>query len=90
MCNRRDCISIHHNGVNCYILNNGFNIYKFKAKDSETNTEPVCLGDVSKDNPVYDMTKTGLYGYVYDFSFDCDIDDIYGIHKYLNKNHDLK
>ena len=39
------------------------------------------------------MKKTGLYGYVYDFSVDyniTDVDDILDIHKYLMKNHNLK
>ena len=34
------------------------------------------------------MKKTGLYGYVYDFSIDFDsieVDDILDIHKYLIK-----
>ena len=34
------------------------------------------------------MKRTGLYGYVYDFSVDydaIDIDDIVDIHKYLMK-----
>ena len=39
------------------------------------------------------MKKTGLYGYVYDFSVDYNItgvDDILDIHKYLMKNHNMK
>ena len=38
------------------------------------------------------MKKTGLNGYVYDFSFDCDaitFDDILDIHKYLMKKHNM-
>ena len=34
------------------------------------------------------MKKTGLYGYLYGFSADCDsgaVDDILDIHKYLMK-----
>ena len=37
--------------------------------------------------------KTGLNGYVYDFSVDYDVlalDDILGIHKCLMKKHDIK
>ena len=36
------------------------------------------------------MKKTGLNGYVYDFSVDydaIDVDDILDIHKYLMKKH---
>ena len=39
------------------------------------------------------MKKTGLDGYVYDFSFDYNaiaVDDILDIHKYLMKKHDKK
>ena len=39
------------------------------------------------------MKKTGLYGYVYDFSEDCDsidVSDILDIHKYLMKKHGIK
>ena len=39
------------------------------------------------------MKKTGLYGYVYDFSVDCDsidVADILDIHKYLMKKHNTK
>ena len=37
--------------------------------------------------------KTGLHGYVYEFSVDyniTDVDDIINIYKYLMKNHDIK
>ena len=39
------------------------------------------------------MKKTGLYGYIYDFSVDydsIDVDDILDIHKYLMKKRDIK
>ena len=29
------CLSLHYNGANSYLLVNGIEIYKFKAKDSE-------------------------------------------------------
>ena len=38
------------------------------------------------------MKKTGLNGYVYDFSVDYDaiaVDDILGIHKYLMKKNNM-
>ena len=58
--------SVNYNGVNSYIFVNGVEIYKFKAKDSETNAAPLCLGSVSRDFSVDNIKKTGLYGYVYD------------------------
>ena len=67
---------------------NGIEIYKFKAKYSETVATPLCLGNISKDWSVDYMKKTGLNGYVYDFSVDYDaiaVDDTLEIGKYLMK-----
>ena len=67
---------------------NGTEIFKFKAKDSEIVSSPLCLGNISKDWPVDTMKKTGFTGYVYDFSVDynvTDVGDIKDIHKYLMK-----
>ena len=39
------------------------------------------------------MKKTRFYGYVHDFSVDCDdidVDDIFHIHKYLMTKHGMK
>ena len=74
--------------VTCYQLNVK-EIYKFKAKGSETVAITLCLGNISKDWSVDNMKKTGLNGYVHDFSVDydvTDVDDILDIHKYLQKN----
>ena len=59
----------------------------------EINAYPLCLGNISKDFTVNNMKKTGLCGYVYDFSVDhdsIDYDDILDIHKYLTKKHNIK
>ena len=61
-------------------------IQKFKAKDSEIVASLLCIENISKDFSVDNMKKTGLNGYVYDFSVDYDaiaVDDILDIHKYL-------
>ena len=84
--NKKFCLSLHYNEVNSYLFVNGKEIYKFKAKDSETVTTPLCLGNISKGFSVDNMKKTGLNGYVYDFSVDYDaiaVDNILGIYKYL-------
>ena len=50
--------------------------------------ETLCLGNISKDWSTDNMKKTGLTGYVYDFSADYNavtIDDIKDIHNYLMK-----
>ena len=76
---------MHYNGANSYLFVNGTEIIKFKAKDSEIKAYPLCLGNISKDFSVDNMKRTGLKGYVYDFSVDYNanaITDILAIHKY--------
>ena len=54
---------------------------------------PLCLRNISKDFSVDNMKKTGLNGYVYDFSFDYDaiaVDDILDIRKYLMEKNNIK
>ena len=71
---------------------NGIEIYKFKAKDSKIVPSPLCLGNISKDWSVDNLKKTGLTGYVYDFSADYDataVDHIKDIHKCLMKKNDI-
>ena len=89
---RRFCLSLHYNGANSYLFVNGTEIYKFKAKDSKIVASPLCLGNISKDWSTDNMKKTGLTGYVYDFSADYNaiaVDDIKDIHKYLMVKNDI-
>ena len=86
------CLSLHYNGVNSYLFVNDTEIIKFKAKDSEIGATPLCLGNISKDWSVDDMKKTGLNGYVNDFSVDYDanaVDDKLDIPNYLMKKNDI-
>ena len=39
-------LSSHSNGANSYLFVNGTEIHKFKAKDSEIVTAPLCLGNI--------------------------------------------
>ena len=90
--NKKFCLSLHYNGANSYLFVNGKEIHKFKAKDFETLATPLCLGNISKDWAVDNMTKTGLNGYVHVFSVDYDaieVDDILHIHNNLMKNNDI-
>ena len=85
-------LSLHYNRTNSYLFVNGKEILKFKAKDSKVISTPLCLGNISKDWSVDNMKKTGLNGYVYDFSVDYDaiaVDDILDIHNYLMKKNDI-
>ena len=90
--NKKFCLSLHYNGPNSYLFVNGTEIIKFKARDSETVANPLCLGNISEDFSTDNMKQTGLYGYVYDFSVDYDaiaVDDILDIHKYLRENNNI-
>ena len=65
--------------MNSNIFLNGGEINKFEAKDSEINSPLLCLQNVLKDFMIGNLKKTGLYGFVYDFSADfnsIDVDDI--------------
>ena len=83
---------MHYKRENSYLFVNDVEIIKFKAKDSEIKPTPLCLGNVSKVFSVNNMKKTGLNGYVYDFSVDYDaiaVKDMLDIHKYLMNKHDI-
>ena len=46
---KKFCLSLHYNRVNSYLLVNGTEIHKFKAKDSEIVAALLCLRNISKD-----------------------------------------
>ena len=73
---KKFCLSLHYNGANSYLFVNGTEIYKFKAKDSKIVARPLCSGNISKDWSTDNMKKTGLNGYVYDFSVDYKAADV--------------
>ena len=90
--NTKFYLSFHHNEANSNSFINGTEIIKFKAKDFEIVAYPLCLGNISKDFPVGNMKKTGLKGYVYDFSVDYDanaVANVLNIHMYLMKNNGI-
>ena len=89
---KKFCVSLHYNGGNSYLFVNCTEICKFKAKDSAIVASPLCLGNISKDWSTDNTKKTGLTGYIYDFSADYNaatLDDIKDIHKYLMKKNDI-
>ena len=89
---KRFCLSLHYNESNSYLFVNGTEIIKFKAKDSDIATTPLCLGNISKDWSVDNMKRTGFNGCVYDFSVDYDaieVDNNLDIHKYLMKKNNM-
>ena len=89
---KKFCLSLHYNGANSYLFVNGTKICKFKAKDSVIVASSLCLGKILKDWSTDNMKKTGLTGYVYDFSAHYSavaVDDIEDIHKYLMIKNDI-
>ena len=90
---KKNCLSLHYNGVNSYTFVNVAETHKFKAKDSEINAAPLRLWNVSKDFSVDNMKKTGSNGHAYDFSVDYDVifvDDVLDIHICLMKKTDIR
>ena len=90
--NTKFCLSLYYNGANSYLFVNDTEIIKFKAKDSEISTYPLCLGNISKEWSLDDMKKNILKGHVYDFSVDHNAiadADILNIHKYLMKKNEI-
>ena len=89
---KKVCLSLHYYGDNSYIFVNGKEVINFKAKDSEIVPYPLCLGNFSKDFDLRYMEKTGLAGYVYDFSVDywaIANDKILDIQNYLMKKNNI-
>ena len=81
------------NRSNSFLFVNSTKIPQFKEKDSEIKAYPLFLENISKDFSVDNKKKTGLNGYVYDFSVNynaSDTSNIIDIHKYLMKRYDIK
>ena len=53
---KKFCLSLYYNGANSYLFVNSTEIIKFKAKDSEIVATPLCLGKISKNWSVDNMT----------------------------------
>ena len=84
--NKTFCLSLHYDGDNSYLFDNGKEVTKFKAKNSELIKYRMCLGGLSKDYDINSRKNTGLYGNVYDFSVDYSAisnDKLHDIHAYL-------
>ena len=59
---KRLVLSLHYNGSNSFLFVNATKIYQFKEKDSEIKNYTLCLGNISKDFTIDNLTKTGLKG----------------------------
>ena len=90
--NKTFCLSLHYNGDDSYLFVNGKEVIKFKAK-KEIVVGKLSLGNISVDFNQADRKSTGLYGYIYDFSVDCNVisnDKIHDIHTYLMEKNNIK
>ena len=54
------CLSLHYNGANSYLLVDGTEMIKSKAKDSKIAATPLCLGNISKDWSVDNLKKNWI------------------------------
>ena len=83
-------LSLHYNGDDSYLFVNGKQELKSKAKDDEIVKEILCLGNISNDWTTENVEKTGFWGEIYDFAVDStNIGDIYNVHRYLVKKHNI-
>ena len=85
---KRFVLSLHYNGNNSFLFVDVIKVYQYKTKNSEIKNHALCLGSISKDFTINNMTKTGLKGVVKLFSVDfnpIDTKDILNIHRYLMK-----
>ena len=83
---------MHYNEADSYLFVNGTEIIKCKAKYSQIVTNPLFLGNISEDSYETNTKMAGLYGYVYDFSFDyrgIAADKVLYIHKYLIEKNNI-
>ena len=55
--NKKFFLTLHYNGENSYLFDNGTEIHKFKVKDSEIVSPLLCVGNISKDWSVDNMKK---------------------------------
>ena len=96
--NKKFVLILHYNGDNFYLFVTGKQELKFKAKDDQIFKEILCLGNIRDDWTAANAQKTGggggagLWDEIYDFAVDytsTNIGDIYNVHRYLMKKHDI-
>ena len=90
--NKKFVLSLHYNRDDSYLFVNGKRELKFKAEDDQIIKEILSLGNISDDWTAANAQKTGFWGEIYDFAIDytsTNIGDIYKIHRYLMKKHNI-
>ena len=80
-------MSFHYNSDNSYLFVSLKEIYKFKVKNGNVNSQTdFCLGDISDNFDYIDSKEVSFNENVYDFSVDygsIEISDNLNFHKYL-------
>ena len=86
-------LSLHYNGDNSYLLVNGRQELKLKAKTDQLVIEKLCIGNLSDRWTTSESEKTGTYGQIYDFVVDYEkisgAKTIYEMHRYLIIKHNI-
>ena len=59
---KRFVLSMHYNGSNSFLFLNAVKMCQFKAKDTEIESYPLCLGNNSNDFTIDNIRKTLLKG----------------------------
>ena len=88
LANKTFVLSLHYNGNDSYLFFNDIQQIKFKTADNQIKPYNICFGNISKDFSSTNSQKTGLHGYMYDFSVDYNEitnDKILDIHRYLTE-----
>ena len=84
---------MHYNEDDSYLFVNDKQELKFKCKTDQLVKEKLCIGKFSNQWAVSDLKKTGLYGKIYDVVIDYEaingVKQIYDMHRYLMKKHDI-
>ena len=85
--------SLHYNGDNSSLFDNGRQELKIKCKTDQLVREKLCLGNLSDQWTTSESEKTGLYGDIYDFVVDYKaingVKPIYDTHRYLMAKHNI-
>ena len=86
-------LSFHYNRDDSYLLVNGKQESKFKAKTESLVKEKLCIGNLSDQWTTSESAKTGLYGNIYDIVVDYEtiigVKAIYDMHRYLMIKHNI-
>ena len=55
------CLSLYYDESNSFRFVSTVNIYQFKAKGFEINTNPLCLSNILKEFTVHNMKNFEMY-----------------------------